>query len=317
MSVILCSVPLTEQQVQRIHEVAPNYELVYGKDKEKWAKAITEAEIVVGWRREFQDGLTKPESAIKWIQTWSAGVDSLPHETLAERGIYLTTTSGIHAYPISETVLAMLLSFTRNLHLYMRNQVNSTWQSYGPEGEMHEKTAGIIGVGAIGEEIARLLKAFNMRVLGLRQSGRPSPYIDEMVDASKLNYILGESDYVIVTLPLTPDTRKLFGAEQFRAMKQSAMFVNIGRGEVVDEKALIKALQAGQIAGAGLDVFEHEPLSEESPLWKMDNVIITPHVSGSSVYYNERAFEIFIQNLAVYLQEGAPHRNVVDYSKQY
>lgn len=317
MSLILCTVPLTDEQAARIRREAPNYELVYGKDKDLWAKKIAEAEIVVGWKSDFEETIAKPESPVKWIQVWSAGVDRLPHQTLSARNIYLTTTSGIHAYPISETVLAMMLTFTRNLHLHMRNQVHGTWQYIASVEEMHGKTAGIIGVGAIGEEIARLLQAFGMRVIGLRQSERPSEFVDEMVGLSKLEYILDESDYVVVTLPLTSSTRKMFGAEQFRMMKRSAMFINIGRGEVVDEQALILALQEGHIAGAGLDVFEQEPLPATSPLWKMDNVIITPHASGGSKYYNERAFEVFMDNLAAYLQTGAPRRNVVDYRKQY
>ena len=315
MSYIFSTVPLTEEQVERIRLTAPNYEIVIGKDKEK--EGMNKAEIVVGWKDQFAEVIKQSQTPLKWIQVWSAGVDRMPYPVLAERNIYLTTTSGIHAYPISETVLAMMLSFTRHLHIHIRNQMNSIWQPKGPLEEMHGKTVGIVGVGAIGEEIARLLQAFGMRVIGLRHSGRPSKYVDKMVDAGGLSHLLQESDYVVVTLPLTAATKKMFAAEQFRYMKRSAMFINIGRGEVVDEQALIQALQEGQIAGAGLDVFEQEPLPADSPLWQMEQVIITPHVSGSSRYYNERAFEIFIDNLAAYLKEGRPCRNLVDYDKQY
>jgi len=317
MSVIICTIEPNEEQVERIRSAAPDYELLYGRDKERWLHRVQEAEIIIGWRRMFEETCLRPETKLRWVQSWSAGVDTFPLDRMAELGIHLTTTSGIHAYPISETILAMMLGFTRNLHIYARNQIAGRWVRTDPLLEMHGKTAGIIGFGAIGEETARLCKAFGMRVLGVRLSGRPSPNADEMYDVSGLDQVLAESDYVIVTLPLTRETRRMFGREQFARMKKSAMFINIGRGGLVDEQALVEALHSGEIAGAGLDVFETEPLPEDSPLWSMDNVIITPHTAGGSSLYHERAFEIALKNLRSYLQTGMPSVNLVDYVKQY
>lgn len=317
MSVIICPINLSEEQFARIRAAAPGHELLAGGDKERWQHRVQDAEIIIGWRRMFEETALGPETKLRWVQSWSAGVDALPLDRMAERGIHLTTTSGIHAYPISETILAMMLSYTRNLHIYARSQAAGRWDRTDPLLEMHGKTAGIIGFGAIGEETARLCRAFGMRVLGLRMSGRPSPHADEMYDASGLDQLLAESDYVIVTLPLTRETRRMFGREQFAKMKNTAMFINIGRGGLVDEQALIDALRDGEIAGAGLDVFEVEPLPEESPLWKMENVIITPHTAGGSSMYNERALEITLRNLHSYLQTGVPSVNLVDYAKQY
>ncbi len=317
MSVIVCTIGLSEQQAERIRSAAPGYELLCGKDRELWQHRVQEAEIIIGWRRMFTDTCLGPETKLRWVQSWSAGVDGFPLEQMAERGIHLTTTSGIHAYPISETILAMMLGFTRNLHIYARHQVAGRWMRTDPTLEMHGKTVGIIGFGEIGEETARLCKAFGMRVLGLRLSGRPSPYADQMHDPGGLDEVLAESDYVVVTLPLTRETRRLFGRGQFARMKRSAMFINIGRGGLVDEQALIEALRDGVIAGAGLDVFETEPLPEDSPLWSMDNVIITPHTAGGSGMYHERALEIALRNLESYLQTGVPSVNLVDYAKQY
>ncbi|WP_348635142.1 D-2-hydroxyacid dehydrogenase [Paenibacillus sp. PvP091] len=174
-----------------------------------------------------------------------------------------------------------------------------------------------MGVGAIGEETARLAKAFGMNVLGFRRSGKSSPYVDRMYDRHGLDELLAASDYIVVTLPLTKETGHLIGRREFQWMKSSAFFINIGRGATTDTDALINALQEGVIAGAGLDVFEQEPLPESSPLWGMEQVIMTPHNSGSTVYYDERVVELFLHNLRDYVEGREPSLNRVDLEKQY
>lgn len=160
-----------------------------------------------------------------------AGVDWLPLHAFNEMGVKLTTVSGVHAFPISETVFAMILSLTRKVHSSIRRQMAKQWENPGSLGEIHGKTLGIIGVGAIGEEIVRLAKAFNMRVVGVRRSGEDAPNVDEMYDLHGLHEVLAVSDYVVVTLPLTNETRHLFGRAEFECMKPTAYFVNVGRGE--------------------------------------------------------------------------------------
>lgn len=168
--------------------------------------------------------------------------------------------------------------------------------------EIHENTIGIIGVGTIGKETAKIAKAFGMKVLGLRHSGKAEEYVDEIYTSNQLDLLLPKCDYVVVTLPLTKETFHLFGAEQFKQMKTSAYFINIGRGEIVNEEDLVMALKDGEIAGAGLDVFEKEPLSVDSPLWGMENAIITPHTAGPTEHYNKRVVEdILIPNLKDYI----------------
>ena len=196
-----------------------------------------------------------------------------------------------------------MLALTRRIHTYVKNQQNKVWdQSGGPSPEMHGKTIGIIGVGAIGLETAKIAKAFGMTVLGVRHSEKDEEFVDEMYTTNQLNEVLQQCDYVVVTLPLTKMTNRLFGKEQFECMKSSTVFINIGRGEVVNEAELTSALKNGLIAGAGIDVFEREPLNEDSPLWEMENVIITPHMSGSTEYYQQKLIEdIFIPNLLSYL----------------
>lgn len=310
---------IKDQDFSKINELIPEWELIVGKEKSIWEGHLQDAEIIVGWKNDIIDQcIGHNSSPLRWIQSWSAGVNSFPLKEMAQQNIALTTASGVHAYPISETIFALMLGLTRKIHTYVRNQQTKTWDHANLGLEMHEKTVGIIGVGAIGKETAKIAKAFGMKVIGVRHSGNPESYIDEMHKPEDLNSILPQCDYVVVTTPLTDETYHMFGEEQFQLMKESAFFINIGRGEIAVEQDLIKALEAMEIAGAGLDVFEKEPLSDNSPLWNFENVIITPHTSGSTAHYDERVIHnIFIPNLKNYLQTGKPNLNTVDYKKGY
>jgi phosphoglycerate dehydrogenase-like enzyme len=317
MSKIVCMQSMSEPDLEQIRRIAPHWEIVHGTEAESWLPHLNEAEIVLGWRRTAEQECLKPGTRLRWVQTWGAGVDYVDFDKFAEYGVMLTNASGVHAYPISETILAMMLAFTRKVHLALRNQIQAEWQSVGLLGEIHGQTAGILGIGAIGEETAKLCKAFGMRVLGVRRSDQASPYVDEMVQYEGLDDVLRRSDFVINTLPLTAETRHIIGRGQFNRMQPTAFYINIGRGGTTDTEALVEALKSGGIAGAGLDVFEKEPLDETSPLWGLDNVILTPHNSGSTGKYQERAMEIFLHNLRDYVEGREPSRNRVDLQKQY
>jgi phosphoglycerate dehydrogenase-like enzyme len=317
MPKMVCVHTLEEEQVEKIRQMAPDWEIVHSKDKELLLTHLKDAEIVMDWNDTARAECLQPGTKLRWVQNWGAGVDQFPLDALAARGIFLTTASGVHAFPISEVIFTMMLAFTRKLHLSIRHQLEAAWQSTAPHGEIHGKTIGVIGVGAIGEETARLAKAFGMKVLGVRRSGEPAEYVDQMYDNSGLDTVLAESDFLVVTLPLTKETKHMFSKPQFDRMKPTAMFINIGRGGTTDTEALVQALKDGTIAGAGLDVFEQEPLPATSPLWGMDNVIMTPHNSGSTDRYGERVVDIFLHNLKEYLQGREPSLNRVDYNKQY
>jgi phosphoglycerate dehydrogenase-like enzyme len=232
--------------------------------------------------------------------------------------VRITTANGVHAYPISETIFALMLSLTRKIDTYIKQQQEKTWHHANMKQEIHEKTIGIIGVGKIGKETAKIAKAFGMTVLGMRHSGKSEEYVDEMFTQKQLNTLLPRCDYIVLTLPLTPETQGMFGKTEFQLMKPSAFFINIGRGNLVVENELVHALKDNQIAGAGLDVFETEPLPEKSPLWEMNNVIITPHTSGNTEFYDQRLIQdIFIPNLKDYLDGKNPSINLLDYKKGY
>jgi phosphoglycerate dehydrogenase-like enzyme len=303
---------------ETLAEIIPDWEIYIGKDPSVWLEHLSKAEIVAGWKKEILDHCLNDQSQLKWLQAWSAGVNSLPLEKLESEQILLTSANGVHAYPISETIIGLMLALTRKIATYVKQQQSKVWHHAQINLEMHAKTVGIVGVGAIGKETAKIAKAFGMKVLGIRHSGRPEEYVDEMFKPEQLNDMLPLCDYVVITLPLTKETHRMLGAEQFQLMKSSAFLINIGRGEIVDEAALIDALLKEAIAGAGLDVFEKEPLSEDSPLWELENVIITPHTSGSTEFYNKRVMEdIFIPNLKEYIKGNQPSINLVDYRKGY
>ncbi|WP_420490642.1 D-2-hydroxyacid dehydrogenase [Neobacillus drentensis] len=309
---------IDQNHIAQIKEIIPDWEVIAGKDKNIWKDHVMDAEIIAGWSKGLAEYCLHPQSKLKWLQSWSAGVDSMPLEALNSRNIFLTSANGVHAYPISETIFGLMLGLTRKIHTYVRNQQKKTWHHAHMGQEIHGKTVGIIGVGTIGQETAKIAKAFGMEVLGVRHSGLAVQNVDEMFTPDQLDQLLPKCDYVVVTLPLTKETCRWFGAEQFKQMKESAFFINIGRGEIVVETDLIQALTEGTIAGAGLDVFETEPLSKESPLWEMENVIVTPHTSGSTEQYNQRVVEnILIPNLKAYLSSKVPPINLVDFSKGY
>jgi phosphoglycerate dehydrogenase-like enzyme len=255
---------------------------------------------------------------LKWIQLTSAGADRLLNSGFIEEGVTVTTASGLHATPIGEFVLASMLMFAKGAPVYMRAQARHEWTRFPPR-ELYGKTVGIVGFGHIGEEVGRLSKAFGCHVIATKRSAAQrssSPNADELLPASELAYLLGESDFVVLSMPLTPQTRGMIGRAQLHAMKATAVLVNIARGRVVDEAALIDALREGRIAGAALDVFEQEPLPPESPFWDMENVIVSPHISGGTEIYNQRVVEIFARNLRRYLA-GEQLENVVDPKRGY
>ena len=272
---------------------------------------------------------------LKWVQLHSAGVDHLLDHPLMKSDILLTTTSGIHATPIAEYVFASILAFNRRVPQMLTYQSRREW----PKGrwnlfarpELRDRTLGIIGYGSIGREVGRIARCFGMRVVATKRSvsqmrdvgyavqgtgDRKGALLDEAFPPERLSDMLGLCDYVVVTVPLTPETRKLIGEAELRAMKPSAYLVNISRGETVDEAALIRALQEGWIAGAGLDVFEEEPLPSDSPLYDLENVILSPHISGFTLRYDERASDLFAENLRRYLT-GEPLLNLVDKERGY
>jgi len=270
--------------------------------------------------------LSQRAPALKWLQLYSAGADHVPKGAIGPN-VILTTASGIHAVVITEYVFGLMLAWAHRVHISIRAQQKHEWLRTGyfmaTADELRGKTIGIIGYGSIGRETARVAQALGMTVLALKRApevradegwtlagcGDPEGRIPKrMFGPDQRDAILAESDYIVVTLPLSAQTRGFLGAEQFAVMKPGAYLVNIGRGEVIDERAMIEALEQKRIAGVGLDVFEREPLPAESRLWDFEEAILTPHMAGGHRGYTDKACELFAENLLRF-RSGRPLLN--------
>ncbi|AFY31735.1 D-2-hydroxyacid dehydrogenase [Calothrix sp. PCC 7507] len=275
-------------------------------------------------KRDVFEKVLDAAPKIRWQQAISAGVNHILIPKFLSRDIILTNTAGVHAIPISEFVLTFILHHAKNLRKLEALQAKHTW-ALPPEEtsvkelflqELTNATLLIIGAGNIGQAIASRAKAFNMRVWGSRRRPEPLPNFDKIVGVDEWRSLLPEVDYLVIATPLTPETTKLIDESVLRALRPSAYLINIARGAIVDEPALITALREGWIAGAGLDTVSTEPLPPDNPLWSFPNVFITPHCSALSPYLKERLTELFLDNLQRY-QAGLPLRNVVDKQAGY
>ena len=270
------------------------------------------------------DDILARARGLTWLQLTSAGVDRLlGSDPVRSDRVQVTTASGLHAVPISEYVLGAMIAFAKGFPKALAAQREQAWRPFWPQ-ELEGATVAVIGIGAIGARVAVLAKALGMRVLAVRRSANHrmtgedtgNTSIDELLPPGELSNALAEADYVVLAVPLTEETRGIIGESQLRGMKPNAVIVNIARGAVIDQPALVRALREGWIAGAALDVTDPEPLPPNDELWTVPNVMITPHISGGTPRYMDRAVEIFCDNLARYLA-GAPLRNVVDPQRGY
>lgn len=310
---------LNDSHVQRIKQQFLDAQVFIVEDvKEQVDSEIEDSEIIIASRLHNID--FKKANFLRWVHLTSAGVDRLPEDIL-KSDIVITNSSGVHSIPIAEHVFAFMLMFERQIHKSFRIQIEEKkWVrdfKIQNVSELHGKTVGIVGLGRIGRKIAQLAKAFDMKVLATVRSPREKEDdADELHTSDELDNVLQNSDYVICCLPLTKETLHLFDYDKFKKMKPSAYFINIGRGKVVNEKDLVKALKENVIAGTGLDVFEEEPLSSDSELWNLENVIITPHYSGWTPYYMDRVVDIFCENLRAFV-EGEKMPNLIDKERGY
>jgi len=293
---------------QAILSGAANREILCMTRTDEFLSHLQEAEVLCAFR--LPDNVRELAPNLRWLQYPGAGVDSLRMTGLLEvgSGVIVTTASGIHGTNISEYVFGSMLMFNRawpemvrlqDRHIWPRNPNWSNLRSR----ELAGQTLGIVGLGSIGRRIAQLGRAFGMTVLGTRYSatsGERDPDVDEIYTLDQLHDLLRRSDYVVLAMPLTPKTEKMIGEPELRAMRPNAYLVNIARGGVVDEPALIRALRERWIAGAGLDVTAEEPLPADSPLFSMPNVILTPHISGATDNYDQRLTALFAENLRRY-----------------
>ncbi|MFB6161235.1 MAG: D-2-hydroxyacid dehydrogenase [Haloferacaceae archaeon] len=289
--------------VDALAERLPDLDVRVARTPPESRALVGDADVVLA--AHLPDDLLAAADRLDWVQALSAGVDMFDRDALCERGVVLTSAAGVHAEPIAEQVLGYLLVFERGIHTGLRQQARGVWRRY-EGGEIRGKTLGIVGLGSIGGRVASYGDAFGMTVVGTKRDPSSAPEaVDEAVDEALppdgLFEVIERADYLVVACPLTEETRGLLGWDELTAMRDDAVLVNVARGEVVDEEALAYVCQQGAIRGAALDVFAEEPLPADSRLWDLPNVVVTPHMAGSTPHKSARVAETFATNYRAYV----------------
>ncbi len=313
-TVLVLATP-TEPQLAMLEELPPETTIAAGNSVEAFERAAPEAGVIFNW--SGSGGLLREVfgmcPGVRWVHSRAAGLDNQLFPELVASAAVLTNGSGVFSPPLGEFALAAILYFAKDLRRMIRSQQAGVWDQFDIT-EIFGQTAGIVGYGDIGRAVATRLRPMGMDVLALKRHGPPLYHVDPLVSRiygpeARLEMI-ARCDYLVVAAPLTPETRGMIGAAEFAAMKPTAVVINIGRGPVIDEAAMVEALSAGRIKGAALDVFDNEPLAEGHPFYRLENVLLSPHCSDHTPDWLERAMRFFLDQFERF-RKGEPLRNVV------
>ena len=326
--------PVEPARLEKIAAAAHPMTVVNAASDAEAIRALAEADAFFG---KLTPPMLEAAPRLRWVQSPTVSLEHYLFPELVTHPAVLTNMRGLFSDVIADHVMGFVLCFARNFHRYARSQLVRRWEPVGGEAErstfaggpgvasamdrahlhLADQTLGVVGLGQIGGEVARRGLAFGMRVVAVDpQAPTPPVGVAALWRPDRLGDLLAESDFVVIAAPHTPETEKLFRRAEFRQMKRTAYLINIGRGVIVDLEDLVAALRAGEIAGAGLDVFETEPLPADHPLWAMENVIVTPHVAGCSPRIAERHLEVVLENSRRFVR-GEPLINVVDKRRWY
>lgn len=310
---ILVVQELYPEQIDELKEKASDYKIVESIEE---ADANT-VEIIIGWSDDLIPLIEDEASNVKWVQFAYAGVNALPLKLFTEKGILLTNGSGIHAKPVTETIIGLILGMTRAIVRSAKNQENKEWSHGSNLYELAGKTMLIVGAGKIGVQLGKVAKAFNMHTIGINRSGREIENMDDQYTQKELADVIHKGDIVVNILPLTEETTHLYDEDMFSKMKDGVIFINVGRGESVVTEDLLTALDEGKVSRAGLDVFEQEPLPEDSPLWNHEQVLMTPHIAGQVESYPKYIFPLFMKNFEAFEKGEELPENLVKLNDGY
>lgn len=308
------------EQLARLGQAHPRVDVRFVSSVEEFAAALPDADgAVTGYPPSGELLASAPR--LRWVQAMAAGVERFLTPELRAARLSLTATKGPMGVLMAEHAVALLLALARDLPRFFDDQRERRWRRYpgerGPLTELCDKTILILGVGTVGGELARICKlGFQMRVLGLSRTAHADPHVDRSVDRADLASALAEADVVSLSLPVTPATTRIIDAAALAAMKPGAFLINVARGQLIDEPALIAALQRGRLGGVGLDTFAKEPLAPESPLWSFPNVIVTPHTSAITDHLGDRFVAFWGENIRRFA-EGDPLLGLVDQEAGY
>jgi phosphoglycerate dehydrogenase-like enzyme len=326
--------PVEAARLERIAAAAGPMEVVNAADEAAAVATVPDADAFFG---KITPAMLAAARRLRWVQTATASLEHYVFPALVEHPCTLTNMRGLFSDNIADQVMGYVICFARNLHTYVRNQMSAKWAPVGGEAErvgfatgpaqvtaidrahkhLGDLTLGVVGLGAIGWEVTRRALAFSMRVVAVDPLRQAAPEgVEALWRPERLADLLGQSDFVVIAAPHTPRTEKLFRRPQFRQMKRDGYLINVGRGAIVDLADLAAALEAKEIAGAALDVFETEPLPADHPLWRFENVILTPHVAGYSPRIAERHLGLLLDNVRRFVA-GEPLQNVVNKAEWY
>jgi len=302
-------------ELEKLAKSFPQLRVTVAEETSYTIEQLARAQIVVGFPRP--EDLPKAKN-LSWLQTPSAGVGAYTNKTLYQNeSILLTSAVGTYGKQIADHVLGMIIAFNHNFFLYHRQMETQHWERYFPTSDIWESTILLIGFGDIGKNIAIRAKAHGMQVIAVKRTmSEKTQYVDEVYTSESLDDLLPRADYVVLCVASTPQTENIFDARRIGYMKKGSYLINVARGALVDQEAMIQALENGNLAGAGLDVTEPEPLPPENALWRMPNVFITPHASGMSLSDSHQVFNIFFENLRQYFS-GGTMRNLVEFDLGY
>lgn len=315
MMEVLFTFDIKEHQKEHLLTNFPDVSFHYDENREM--QLVEKANAIVTYGEDIDAELLDRAKSLEWLMVASAGVEKMPLAEIAKRQLVMSNVRGIHKTPMAESVLAHILALKRSLPLIYQRQDAKEWSRKVGSTELKGSAALILGPGAIGSEIGRLLQAFGVKTIGCNRSGKACASMDEIITFDHLIDRLPETDYVISVLPSTLETRGLLTKQHFEAMKETAIFMNFGRGDLVDEALLIEVLKNEVIGHAVLDVFETEPLATDNELWVLPNCTVSPHVSSLSGNYVDRALVIFEENLEKWLKDKRNLRNLINLEDGY
>ncbi|TBL75154.1 D-2-hydroxyacid dehydrogenase [Paenibacillus thalictri] len=311
-----------ESQLEEIRAKGVEVKLFGSEQEFADSGEYADADIIIANHRTLQRDFLEKCEKVKWVQVAHIGIERLPMDYLQERGVVVVNARGSLGMPIAEDIMCKMLMLARKSAAVMNKQLAHEWGGVRGFINLNGKTAGIIGTGDVGTETAIRARAFGMRVIGINTTGRQLPEYDRVYKPEQLNEVITQSDFIVLSLPLTDQSVNLLGEEQFKLMKPTAFIINISRGALIDEEVLLDYLRGHKIAGAGLDVFVEEfklgKLPPESPFWELDNIIITPHCAGGGDQFNERFTGGFMHNLQLFLDgKWEQMLNVREFGKGY
>lgn len=315
MKILINTAPFNDEYLYRLRDDFKDIDFVFEKDINKMKTEAVDADAIIS--NKVNSEMIDSAKKLKWIQALAAGVDFLPLSKINEKGVILTTARGVHKSHITEYVISMMILSARNLHNFILQKSKKAIQWHGNiQDEIYGKKLGILGLGSIGQELAKKANFLGMKVYGVKRTVSNVDFVEKVFPSDDMDWIFKNCDYIVNLFPYTKDTEKIINKQYFDMLKPSCTMINVGRGKTVNEDDLYSALKDNKFKLYISDVFAKEPLPKDSPLWNLDNIIITPHIAGPNVNYIKKLYEVIKPNISAFIN-GKEFINKYDFAKGY